>query len=239
MIETIRQMAKSLELDDTRFAGNQIVLFKAYTPAAPAPKGMLHVSQYYPASNSAYFAAKALCQQLNELGLEAQHDTKTHAKAIALKTGGFIGDNSLYFHETLGSTVCIQIIETNRSFEQGEAKSSTVECHHCGACQTACPTGAIIGGQTDYNLCIRQHLFHDLPLQIQKHVYQLFGCELCQRVCPLNNKEEEERLPKGYPIEDVLLGVYHEEIKRTCGKNVAKPGYIQAQARMILENQGV
>lgn len=63
-------------------------------------------------------------------------------------------------------------------------------CGNCTACIRACPTGAIgEGGQIDRRLCIQAYTAEPIPVPPkirEKWGPVLYGCQVCQEVCPLN-----------------------------------------------------
>ena len=66
-------------------------------------------------------------------------------------------------------------------------------CDSCGACIMACPTGAIDEKRflLHAELCLSFHNEHtgDFPKDINPHVHHcLFGCLICQNICPENKK---------------------------------------------------
>jgi len=247
--------ALSLGADDVRFAGAQgslafseadrvdiasrlpgatciVVLFAAYLPAKPgAPEGHMPLSAYYPASHRAYCAAKALCGLLRESGASALHDTELPARAAALRTGGFIGDNGFYCHERFGSYVAIQTILTDAFALDGFAPAEN-RCAHCGACAAACPSAAV----SDLSRCLRRHINLEVPEALRGHVYQILGCEKCQSACPLNPPGYSE--PHAFPLERLLSGEATEALRSLAGGNFVRRGRLQSQAALYAAATG-
>jgi epoxyqueuosine reductase len=74
-------------------------------------------------------------------------------------------------------------------------------CEACGACVDACPTGALRGdGSLERKLCL-QHwssVGGDLPASVEAAwADQLYGCDICQEVCPVFRPDPEARTDKG------------------------------------------
>jgi epoxyqueuosine reductase QueG len=212
-------------------ARSLLVLFAAYRPVKPAPPGHMAVSPYYPASHLAYNAARALTEYLHSRGANALHATSLPAKAAALRTGGFLGDNGFYFHPSFGSLVCIQTILTDAPFSPDEPETGS-GCLHCGACAQACPSGAV--GCVDN--CLRRHLSVAVPEPLRSDVYQLLGCERCQMACPLNRFEPEE--PVSFSLEALLDGSALPRLKQLVGPNMARLMRVKAQAALYAANTG-
>jgi epoxyqueuosine reductase QueG len=197
----------------------------AYVPAAES-KGMA-LSPYYIASNKAYSGAKQLCAYIEAGGGRALHTVSISAREAALRTGGFIGDNGFYYHEAFGSYVCIQTILTDAA--QPEAYiSNRTECLHCGACRGGCK------GVGNINSCLRQHMHGVVPESLRGGVYQLFGCERCQNVCPLNT--EERSVPYEFTVLDLLEGTCTAALKELAGVNMARTRRIISQAALYAAN---
>jgi epoxyqueuosine reductase QueG len=250
--ELVSRKAHMLGLDDIRFtdaggslshactepvelhaclpeARSLIVLFAAYRPGGPVPDGRMPLSAYYPASHLAYNAARMLTEYLISQGARAIHVPSLPAKAAALRTGGFIGDNGFYFHTILGSLTCIQTILTDASLTPDKADTEG-GCRHCGACAHACPSGA--AGNVDR--CLRRHLNGLVPEQLRGDVYQLLGCEKCQTICPLNHYKPQE--PISFPLEALMDGSALPELKQLVGPNMARPMRIKSQAALFAAN---
>lgn len=247
----IIEYAKSLGFDDIRFAAAQgsvrapggdtvylesllegaktlIVLFAGYLPALKARQGYIALSPYYIASNFAYNAAKRLVDFIEERGSRAVRLTSISARAAALRTGGFIGENGFYYHDRLGSYTCIQTILAD-CCEPEEYKTEK-KCLHCGKCRGGCPSNTV----GEINGCVRQHMHGVVPEALRGGVYQLFGCEKCQDACPLNSKEKSA--PHELSVESLLNGECTKELKDVAGPNMARSRRIISQAALYAAN---
>ena len=240
--------AKALGLDDIRFADIHVpllpfashmpivenaaciaVLFKAYRPAEAAPSGYIPLSSYYPAAHFSYNAAKAFEAHLAARGHRALYTSALDAKAAALRTGGYIGDNGFYYHPKLGSLVCIQTVITD-AFAPDIIDVNQSQCLHCGACVRACPSG----GVGDLSRCLRQHLNKRIPAFLRGDVYQLIGCEKCQSVCPINTQEKAK--PYVFAIDKALDGSCLDTLRHLIGANMVRPRRIASQAALYAAN---
>ncbi|MDD5018396.1 MAG: hypothetical protein PHO15_09885 [Eubacteriales bacterium] len=207
-----------------------IVLFADYLPAANAPESEMALSAYYVASNAAYHASKKLAEYLQTRGAQAVHTTDISAKAAALLTGGFLGDNGFYYHERFGSYVCIQMVLTDAVSPADDAHKELRACLHCGACAKACPSGAVGNIQN----CLRYHSNTLIPEALRGDVYQLLGCEKCQSVCPNNSREKSA--PHTFRLDGLLNGMHMDELKILAGKNYARPMRILSQSVLYAAN---
>lgn len=209
-----------------------VVLFAAYLPAKQgAPQGFMPLSAYYPASNRAYHAAKALCKLLGENCAAALHDTELPARAAALRTGGFVGDNGFYYHDRLGSYVAIQTILTD-AFAPDEPVPAQNRCTHCGSCAAACPSSAT----QELSRCLRKHINREVPEALRCDIYQILGCEKCQSACPLNPPGRSDALI--FPLEALLSGTATEELRALAGSNFVRRGRLQSQAALYAAATG-
>ena len=119
-------------------------------------------------------------------------------RALAAAAGlGWIGRNGCLVVPGLGSYVLLCEIVCNLSLVPDGPIAS--QCEDCGACVSACPTGAIMEeGLVDCRRCIsyltienRGEIAPDLrPLMGPR----VFGCDTCQEACPHNRD-----LPAGDP----------------------------------------
>lgn len=134
-------------------------------------------------------------------------------KDWAVRAGiGFCGLHSLVVSPRLGSRLFLGELLVSTSFAEttGFATSETLRdalgstvanvdaaerCVRCRRCVDACPTGAIPGDRTLVaNRCLNFWTIENraaLPEKIaEKLDGRLFGCDLCQRVCPWNAPEK-------------------------------------------------
>ena len=113
-------------------------------------------------------------------------------KAWAVRSGiGWLGKHTNVINKKIGSWFFIANIITNWEFEY----SNPIEdfCGSCTACIDACPTNAIIKEYVvDSNKCIsyltienKQNILEEFKSQFENWV---FGCDICQDVCPWNIK---------------------------------------------------
>jgi len=116
---------------------------------------------------------------------------------------GWIGKNTCIINQKLGSWLFLGVILTSlkaaANLADDPAANLTVDspapdrCGTCTRCITACPTQAIVApGELDARLCIsyltiekRGEVPEALREGMGRHV---FGCDICQDVCPWNRK---------------------------------------------------
>ncbi len=126
-------------------------------------------------------------------------------KAWAVRSGiGWIGKHTNVINPNIGSWFFIATIITNYKFEYSEM--ITDHCGTCTACIDACPTNAIVKEYVvDANKCISFQTIEnkgEIPAELKgKFDNWIFGCDICQDVCPWNNKFSfATSLKEFYPI---------------------------------------
>ncbi len=102
---------------------------------------------------------------------------------------GWIGKNSLILRRDLGSWFFLGVIATTLDLAADAPMADL--CGACTRCIDACPTGAITAPRVvDSRRCISWHTIEnrgEIPPELQPHFGDwVFGCDLCQEVCPWN-----------------------------------------------------
>ncbi len=143
---------------------------------------------------------KALESRLREQfgGFEARGYVDTGPvveRSLAVAAGlGWTGKNTCLIHPKLGSFGFLAVLLTSLKAQKDEAHLSVPDrCGSCTRCLQACPTGALIAPyQMDAKLCISYlTIEHRGPIEPDLMAgmgRQVFGCDICQDVCPWNRK---------------------------------------------------
>lgn len=140
---------------------------------------------------------KFICEEIKKKDPEAELiyyvDTgPVMDKVWAKKAGlGWMGKHSNIINRKIGSWFFIASILVNRELEYSEEVGDL--CGSCTRCIDACPTNAIVSDQViDSNKCI-SYLTIENKGEIRwefkgKMEDYIFGCDICQDVCPWNIK---------------------------------------------------
>lgn len=130
-------------------------------------------------------------------------------KAWAQKSGlGWIGKNTLLINKRRGSYFFLAeiILDLELLYDEPE----TGHCGTCRRCIEACPTGAISpeGYELNAAACISFLTIENkdaIPVQYKgKMEGYIFGCDICQQVCPWNRFATEHNEPEFVPKAEFL-----------------------------------
>jgi len=119
-------------------------------------------------------------------------------KAWAVRSGiGWLGKHTNVINREIGSWFFIANIITNYEFDYSDQIPDF--CGTCTACLDACPTGAIVQEYVvDANKCISYLTIENKGKISEEFIGKfdnwLFGCDICQDVCPWNQKFSVETL---------------------------------------------
>ena len=125
----------------------------------------------------------------------------------AAKSGlGWLGKNSLLLNKKMGSYFFLAelIIDLELAYD-GPIKDY---CGTCTACMDACPTDAIATPYVvDGSKCISYftiELKEEIPAEVKgKFENWIFGCDICQEVCPWNRFSKSHDEPRFEPHESL------------------------------------
>lgn len=125
-------------------------------------------------------------------------------RAVAARAGlGFFGKNTNLIQPRGGSWFFLSEILLDLDLP-ADAQGIKVSCGTCRRCIDACPTDAFVAPyQLDSNRCISYLTIENkgaIPSELRAAVGEwIFGCDVCQDVCPFNRFADETRWPEFKP----------------------------------------
>jgi len=169
-----------------------------YAPEPERPAGHGRLPRY-----AWYDAYAELREKLDALGRELGGEYRVLVDANqhvdregAARSGvGFYGKNTLLITRTHGSWVVLGTLVTDVELET--TPPLDLDCGSCRLCIDACPTGALDEpGTLDSTKCLSYWTQSALPMPEAyraKLGAQVYGCDICQDVCPWNRGVEKRR----------------------------------------------
>src|SRR5438128_8247222 len=194
---------------ETLLPGAQTVVSAAhcyYAPEPTLPPGEGRLARY-----TWYDGYAVLRERLDELGRRLGGDYRVLVDAnqhvdreAAARSGvGFYGKNTLLITRRHGSWVVLGTLVTTAEVEA--TPPLELDCGSCTLCIEACPTGALDEpGIVDSTKCLSYWTQSSSPIPDEYRTElgaQVYGCDICQDVCPWNRGVEKRRagdaLPEG------------------------------------------
>jgi epoxyqueuosine reductase len=171
-------------------------------------------------------------------------------KELAARAGiGWLGKNCCIINSQIGSWLLLGEIVTNLDLPHDDP--ATDRCGTCRRCIDACPTGAITAPyQLDARKCISYLTIEhrgEIDPALQPQIGEwLFGCDICQDVCPWNSKAPFTTEP-GFAPRFKTATLDLDEVKRWEGEQYAarlkgsamkrvKLPILKRNARLVKEN---
>jgi epoxyqueuosine reductase len=175
-----------------------------YAPGPDAEPGKGRLPRY--TWSDRYAELRAKLDQLGEclggeyrvLVDENQHVDREGASRAGV---GFYGKNTLLITRRHGSWVVLGTVVTTAEIERSAPLD--LDCGSCTRCIDACPTGALDDpGVLDSTKCLSywSQAPGAVPAEYREEMGSfVYGCDICQDVCPWNRGTEKRRAGAGLP----------------------------------------
>lgn len=163
---------------------------------------------------------------------------------------GFIGKSGNLITREFGTWVFLCQVLTDMRLEFDEPARRI--CGSCTKCIDACPTGAIVApGVVDARKCIAYLTIEnkgEIPVALREKMGdRMFGCDICQEVCPHNVRQEttkhadflNNKVGERLKLGDIMKMVRQEDfVARFAGTPVmrAKLAGLKRNAEVVYEN---
>ena len=121
--------------------------------------------------------------------------------AAELAGVGRLGRHGLRIVPPYGSYLFLGTILTDIPFPASAPSGGSPCPENCRACMLACPTGALTEAGCDVSLCLseltqRKGALTEAQREQIRRSPTVWGCDLCQRACPLNRDAARSPLPE-------------------------------------------
>ena len=176
-----------------------------------------------------------------------QHVDREGARRAGI---GFYGKNTMLITREHGSWVVLGTLVTEAEIEA--TPPLDLDCGRCRLCIDACPTGALdVPGVLDANRCLSYwtQAAAPVPEDYREELgASVYGCDICQDVCPWNRGVEKRRAGRPLPEDAVPNVSLVDWLTRNGAELVAEvdrlyvprndPRWLQRNALHALGNSG-
>ncbi len=179
-------------------------------------------------------------------------DGPMNDRAAAARAGiGWFGKNTNILTQSHGSWVFLAQVITDLPLSPDRPLKKT--CGDCVLCIDACPTGAIVAPYViDNKRCISYltiELRGSIPRELRSQIGDwVFGCDICQDVCPVNRKaigslepafqqRHDFAAPALIPLLELDQAAFSERFRRSPIKRAKRVG-LQRNVCVALGNIG-
>lgn len=141
-------------------------------------------------------------------------------KALAVQAGlGWFGKNTLLIHRRFGTFTLLSGLLTTLEIAGTIQKTQLPKCGSCTRCLDACPTQALTSPyHLDATRCLSYHLIESkdpLPNEIRnRNPGYVFGCDICQDVCPHNTRKPLSLIPEFSPSQGMGSTLTLEQLNK-------------------------
>jgi len=138
---------------------------------------------------------------------------------------GWVGKNTCLINQEIGSWIFIGEIITSLELDYDIPVPD--RCGTCTRCIDSCPTGAILEPYIlDSRLCISYltiELKDKIPLELREGIHNnIYGCDICQDVCPWNRRAQITDGPEFQPRDDL----YNPDLSYLSGLSIEDFRYV-------------
>jgi epoxyqueuosine reductase len=241
-----------LLLPDARTVVSAALCYYAPEPERKPGEGRLPRYTWYDAYAELRTKLDALGRRLGGAYRVLVDENQHVDREAAARSGvGFYGKNTLVITRRHGSWVVLGTLVTDRELET--TPPLNLDCGSCTLCIEACPTGALDEpGTVDATKCLSYwtQSANEMPAEYEPALGpQVYGCDICQDVCPWNRGIEKRRADERPPDAaepHVSLVDWLEsdpaELRARYGRLYVPRNdgrYLQRNARIALENEQV
>ena len=189
-------------LDDARTVISAALCYYAPAPEPDAGEGRMPRYTWTDAYDQLREKLDALGRRLGaEYRVLVDANQHVDREAAARSGVGFYGKNTLLITRRHGSWVVLGTLVTAAELEP--TAPLDLDCGSCRLCIDACPTGALDEpGTVDANRCLSYwtQSKHTIPAEYREELGdRVYGCDICQDVCPWNRGIEKRRAGEPLP----------------------------------------